>query len=54
MTTPLEFYCVLCNKPVDLTTDAVADEVGRTVHQQCYVGKIISMDAEETSRSRVG
>jgi hypothetical protein len=35
MSTPLEFHCVLCNKPVDLTTDTVADEMGRA--QWCGV-----------------
>jgi hypothetical protein len=49
MSTPLEFHCVLCNKPVDLMTDTVADEMGQAVHQQCYVSKIICKDFEETS-----
>jgi hypothetical protein len=53
MSTQMEFRCVLCNKPVDLMTDTVAAEMGRAVHRQCYASKVIGLDVEETSRSRV-
>jgi hypothetical protein len=34
------FYCVLCNRPVDLTFDP-CDETGKPVHQKCYFDRII-------------
>jgi len=48
-----EFLCPLCSKSVDLTIDLATDEMGKAVHQQCYVDKIIGGEFAETSRSRV-
>ena len=33
--------CRICNQPVDLTFDNAADENGQTVHEHCYVNKIV-------------
>ena len=35
-----EFFCVECNKPVDLTIDLNADENGKAVHEDCCVGRL--------------
>ena len=32
-----EIPCKICNKPVDLNTDLIADENGKAVHEDCYV-----------------
>jgi|HubBroStandDraft_5_1064220.scaffolds.fasta_scaffold74171_3 hypothetical protein len=53
MSTSPEFLCLLCSKSVDLTIDLVTDEMGKSVHQQCYVDKIIGGEFAETLRSRV-
>jgi hypothetical protein len=34
--------CRICGEPVSLKADAVADEDGKAVHEQCYVTKITS------------
>jgi hypothetical protein len=34
-----EINCSICNKPVSLQT-ARTDEVGRAVHQECYLLKV--------------
>lgn len=36
----LEMPCKICNKPVDLTLDLCADEMGKAVHADCYVQRI--------------
>src|SRR5262249_29313207 len=33
--------CRICGQPVDLTFDNAADEDGQTVHEHCYVSKIV-------------
>jgi hypothetical protein len=35
--------CIVCRKPVDLSTDLYADENGRAVHEECYVRRITSV-----------
>jgi hypothetical protein len=40
-----EASCILCSKPVDLTTDLSADENGKAVHVECYVKHIMSFGA---------
>jgi hypothetical protein len=54
MSTPSEFHCVQCKKSIDLAIDLMTDEMGKAVHEDCYVNKIIGGDSVETSYSRVG
>jgi hypothetical protein len=35
-----EILCVICSKPLDLTTDLCADEHGKAVHDECYAHTI--------------
>jgi hypothetical protein len=35
-----EIPCVICSKPLDLSVDLSADENGKAVHTECYVGRI--------------
>ena len=37
-----EIPCALCSKPLDLQTDLCADENGKSVHEDCYVRRLIS------------
>jgi hypothetical protein len=34
------FHCILCSKPLDLTTDLNTDENGKAVHTKCYAAKL--------------
>jgi hypothetical protein len=36
-----EITCTMCDKPVDLTVDLVADEHGKSVHEGCYTKRLI-------------
>ena len=45
-------FCNICGQPVDLTLNTVADENGQTVHEVCYVKKVVSPnDKQEPSES---
>jgi hypothetical protein len=35
-----EIPCLICSKPVDLSTDLSADENGKAIHTECYVKRI--------------
>ena len=37
-----EITCHICNQPVDLTTDPYTDEDGKTVHENCYIKRLMS------------
>jgi hypothetical protein len=37
-----EIPCAICNKPVDLKVDLIADEHGKAAHEDCYVKRVIS------------
>jgi len=37
--------CAICGEPVSLKSDTVADEEGRSVHERCYVGKLLGGNA---------
>jgi hypothetical protein len=34
------FHCILCSKPLDLTTDLNTDENGKAAHAKCYATKL--------------
>jgi hypothetical protein len=34
-------HCVICSKPLDLTSDLNTDDNGQAVHEQCYVSWLI-------------
>jgi hypothetical protein len=38
--TDLQILCRICNQPLRLTFDTVADEDGQAVHEFCYAKKI--------------
>jgi hypothetical protein len=38
--------CSICNKPVEVET-AATDEDGNTVHEECYVLKVLQKDAQK-------
>ncbi|HWY58234.1 MAG TPA: hypothetical protein VNZ03_27460 [Terriglobales bacterium] len=33
--------CHICGEPVSLTSDTVADEDGKSVHEGCYVARVL-------------
>jgi hypothetical protein len=39
---PLAITCPICNEPIDLQKDKYADEDGKTVHESCYVRRLMS------------
>lgn len=44
--------CHICGQPVDLALGTVADEKGQTVHEWCYVRKVVSPnDKHEAPRT---
>jgi hypothetical protein len=40
-----EIPCLICSKPVDLTTDLSADENGKAVHTECYIKRTTTPQA---------
>jgi hypothetical protein len=38
---PAEFRCAICCKALDLTVDLNTDELGLSVHEQCYVNRLL-------------
>jgi hypothetical protein len=39
--------CNLCGKPLSLTSDTVADEDGKPVHESCYVRRTLPSKASQ-------
>jgi hypothetical protein len=39
--------CRICGKPLNLTSDVVADEDGKPVHECCYVSRTLSSDEQQ-------
>ena len=44
--------CHICGQPVDLTLGTVADEKGRSVHEECYVRKVVSPNDKREAPGR--
>jgi hypothetical protein len=42
--------CSICNKPVD-RHDALIDPDGKTVHEECYVLKLLQKDAKKPPKT---
>ena len=42
-----ELSCTLCTKPVDLRFDLCTDENGRSVHEECYVNRLLAEHANQ-------
>jgi len=34
--------CAVCSKPIDLQTDLCADEIGKAIHEECYVSRLLA------------
>jgi hypothetical protein len=54
--TPQEITCQICNEPIVLERDKYTDEDGKTVHENCYVQRLLSAendppDPHHTERS---
>ena len=39
--------CHICGEPISLTSDTVADEDGKPVHERCYVSRALSSDEQQ-------
>jgi hypothetical protein len=39
--------CRICGEPVSLTSDTVADEDGKPVHERCYVTRVLPSDGPQ-------
>jgi hypothetical protein len=39
-----EMSCKICSKAVDLCVDLYADEIGKVVHEHCYVTQITRLE----------
>jgi hypothetical protein len=39
--------CHICGEPISLTSDTVADEDGKPVHERCYVSRALSSDDQQ-------
>jgi hypothetical protein len=44
-----EISCLLCSKPMNLTTDLSADEHGTAVHEECYFKRIEASSGKPVS-----
>jgi hypothetical protein len=44
--------CTICAKPVDLAVDLSADENGKSVHEDCYVKRITSVQGNPSAALR--
>lgn len=53
MTAPVSYFpkCSICNKPVTLET-AKTNELGRAVHEECYVLKVCAKRTHQKARVR--
>ncbi len=51
---PLEIMCAICRKPVNLELDLNADEIGKAVHEDCYVSRLFSKRSDQAAPIIVG
>ena len=47
MSTPRDIACAICGMPINLEVDRFADEDGKTVHEHCYIQKLVTSQGND-------
>lgn len=42
--------CSICNQPIHLEVDRCTDEAGKSVHEICYLRKVVPITQDTASR----